>query len=77
MIRTVSGRRRHSEGRTDVVFLTSIAHDTDEGVGGLDCLPDALKGTRFYEPTSRGMEAKIGERLLELERLRREAKQKR
>ena len=26
------------------------AHDTEEGAGGLDCLPEALAGTSFYEP---------------------------
>jgi putative ATPase len=53
------------------------AHDTDEGVGGLDCLPDALQGARFYEPTARGLEGKIGERLRELRRLREDAAAKR
>ena len=52
------------------------AHDTGEGVGGLDCLPDALKGTRFYEPTSRGLEAKIGERLRKLDQARGRARRK-
>lgn len=47
------------------------AHDTEDGVGGLDCLPEALRGTRFYQPTSRGMEGRIGERLRELDELRR------
>ena len=26
------------------------APDTEEGMGGLECLPDALAGTRFYQP---------------------------
>lgn len=47
------------------------AHDTEDGVGGLDCLPESLQGTRFYEPLERGIEARIGERLRELEELRR------
>jgi hypothetical protein len=32
------------------------------------CLPDALAGTVFYEPTSRGTEARIAERLAEIRR---------
>ncbi len=44
------------------------AHDTEEGVGGLDCLPEALQGTTFYAPTARGVEARIRERLAEVRR---------
>ncbi len=51
------------------------AHDTEDGVGGLECLPDALAGTRFYVPSSRGLERKIGERVRELGRLRRKVRQ--
>lgn len=47
------------------------AHDTQEGVVGMQCLPDRLSGHRFYAPTDRGVEARIRERLLELRRLRR------
>ena len=50
------------------------AHDTDEGLGGLDCLPDALAGTRFYAPTARGIERRIRDRLEELGRLRQRAR---
>ena len=39
-------------------------HDVDGGVA-LDqqCLPDALAGREFYQPTERGLEGKIGEKL--------------
>ena len=50
------------------------AHDTEEGVGGLDCLPDALQGTRFYQPTARGIEKRIRERLEEIRRSRERAR---
>jgi len=50
------------------------AHDTEDAVGGLDCLPESLRGTRFYEPTDRGVEARIGERMREVERLREKAR---
>ncbi len=49
------------------------AHDTDEGVGGLDCLPDSLQGTRFYQPTERGFEAELGKRLAAFQALREKA----
>ena len=51
------------------------AHDTDDGVGGLDCLPEALQGTRFYHPTERGVEQRFRERLVRLEELRQKQRQ--
>jgi len=39
------------------------AHATEEGVGGLDCLPEAIAGTRFYEPRGRGFEEALKARL--------------
>ncbi|HEX5718792.1 MAG TPA: replication-associated recombination protein A [Thermoanaerobaculia bacterium] len=53
------------------------AHDTEEGTGGLDCLPDSLQGTRFYEPQGKGFEAKLKERLEKVRALREEVKKKR
>ena len=53
------------------------AHDTEEGTGGLDCLPDSLQGTRFYEPQGKGFEAKLKERLEKMRALREEVKKKR
>ena len=35
-----------------------------------DYLPDALRGRRYYEPTDRGHEREIGERLLAWRKLR-------
>lgn len=46
------------------------AHDTEAGTAGLDCLPDALRGTRFYQPTERGQEGRIGPHLAELRQQR-------
>jgi putative ATPase len=43
---------------------------TDAGVGGIDCLPESLQGTRFYEPKGRGFEAKLKERMEKLRELR-------
>ena len=53
------------------------AHDTEEGVGGLDCLPDAIAGTRFYEPKGRGFEQELNRRLAHFRKLRDEAKRRR
>jgi len=53
------------------------AHDVAEGVGGIDCLPEALAGERFYEPTDRGFEAELAERLARFRELRERVKAKR
>ena len=50
------------------------AHDTEEGVGGLDCLPDSLVGSRFYEPRESGFERELGERLERFSELRAQAR---
>jgi len=39
------------------------AHDTDEGTADLDCLPERLRGRRYYDPKPVGAEAGIKERL--------------
>ncbi len=39
------------------------AHDEAEGVSGMDCLPEALLGRRYYRPTDRGAETGIAARL--------------
>lgn len=39
------------------------AHDTAEKVADLDCLPPALLGRRYYEPTTAGSEARAKENL--------------
>ncbi len=51
------------------------AHDTEDGVGGIDCLPESMVGTIFYQPTARGHEAHIIKRLEDLESARRRARQ--
>ena len=39
------------------------AHDEPDGVADLECLPERLRGTTFYEPSGRGMEKLLSERL--------------
>ncbi|HEX4966536.1 MAG TPA: replication-associated recombination protein A, partial [Thermoanaerobaculia bacterium] len=53
------------------------APHTEEGVGGLDCLPESLQGTRFYEPKGEGFEADLKARLERFRALREEVKKKR
>ena len=50
------------------------AHDTEEGVGGMECLPEALRGERIYEPRKRGFERELGERIESFLELRRRAR---
>jgi putative ATPase len=52
------------------------AHATEEGVGGLDCLPEALAGTRFYDPKGRGFEENLKARLERYRELRESVRQK-
>jgi putative ATPase len=49
------------------------AHDEEDGVAGMDCLPEALAGKRYYRPTDRGREKDLAARL-EAARLIRERK---
>lgn len=42
------------------------AHDTEEKLSRMQCLPDALAGRRYYHPTAEGQERRTGERLQEI-----------
>jgi len=42
------------------------AHQFEDALPDMDCLPESLVGTRFYEPTGRGVEQRIRERLEEI-----------
>jgi putative ATPase len=39
------------------------AHDEPDAVAAMECLPDNLRGRRYYHPTTRGMEPDVAERL--------------
>ena len=39
------------------------AHDDPDAVAAMDCLPPALAGRRYYQPTTRGFEQEIARRL--------------
>lgn len=42
------------------------AHDAEEKLTDMECLPAFLKGREYYIPTSQGKEREIGERLLKI-----------
>ena len=50
------------------------APDTAERLGGLECLPESLRGERFYHPSREGFEAELAARLEEIERRRKKAR---
>ena len=39
------------------------AHDYEEKITAMQCLPDALKDRQFYHPTDQGQESRYKERL--------------
>jgi len=53
------------------------APDSEEGVGGIDCLPESLRGTTLYTPSASGFEARLAERLAEFHARRERARAKR
>jgi len=52
------------------------AHDLDEKVADMQCLPDNLKNRRYYFPTNEGVEKRIRERMEEIRKLRTRAGEK-
>ncbi len=43
------------------------AHDLKEKVADMECLPDSLRGRRYYHPTDQGMERRVREILAEIQ----------
>jgi putative ATPase len=46
------------------------AHNVENAIPDMECLPPSLAGRQYYFPTDRGMEKRIRERLAEIRRLR-------
>jgi putative ATPase len=42
------------------------AHQFEGAISTMECLPESLRGKKFYEPTDRGVEQRIAQRLEEL-----------
>jgi putative ATPase len=49
------------------------AHALQDALSDMECLPESLVGTRFYEPTNRGLEQRIAERLEEIRARKRQS----
>ena len=46
------------------------AHDEEDKVADMDCLPDSLQGRRYYHPTQEGREKQLAQRLEEIRKIR-------
>ena len=46
------------------------AHDTEEKLTNMQCMPDSLLGREYYRPTSQGQEAEWKERLERIKKFR-------
>jgi putative ATPase len=46
------------------------AHDEDDKVADMDCLPESLKGRSYYHPTQEGREKQLAARMEEIRRIR-------
>lgn len=52
------------------------AHDLDEKVADMDCLPSSLRNRQYYRPTEQGMERRIREILVEIRERKKRSSQK-
>ncbi len=50
------------------------AHENKDGIGRMACLPERFQDRVFYNPTDRGIEQRIAQRLVEIRRTRRDSK---
>ncbi len=50
------------------------AHDNTEKITNMECLPDAVRDRKYYEPTTQGREAEVKARLEEIEEKKRQMK---
>jgi putative ATPase len=46
------------------------AHDEEDRVANMDCLPDSLRGRSYYHPTQEGREKQLAQRMEEIRRIR-------
>ena len=52
------------------------AHDTEEKLTAMQCLPDSLLGKKYYRPTEQGRESRIKERLEQIEQWKEQHREK-
>ncbi len=48
------------------------AHDAEGKVADMECLPESLRGRRYYHPTQEGREKLLAQRMEEIRRIREE-----
>ena len=48
------------------------AHDSEDKLTNMQCLPDSLAGRSYYRPTAQGSEARVRERMAQIAAWRRE-----
>ena len=46
------------------------AHDEEDKIAAMDCLPDSLRGRSYYQPTQEGREKQLAARMEEIRRIR-------
>ncbi|HEV7968516.1 MAG TPA: replication-associated recombination protein A [Candidatus Acidoferrales bacterium] len=52
------------------------AHDVEDKVADMDCLPESLVGKNYYRPTDQGFEARLRQRMEEMRRIKDKRKAK-
>lgn len=52
------------------------AHNTEEKLTNMQCLPDSLVGTTYYHPTTQGLEARVKARLEEIKHWKKQHSEK-
>jgi len=52
------------------------AHDTEEKLTDMRCLPDSLLGKEYYRPTTQGLEGRFADRLAQIKAWKREQEKK-
>jgi len=48
------------------------AHDEEDKLSTMQCLPDSLKDRKYYKPTEQGQEARVKERMAQIEQWKKE-----
>jgi len=52
------------------------AHDVEDKVADMECLPESLAGKTYYHPTDQGFEARLRQRMEEIRRIKDQRKRK-
>ena len=50
----------------EIIDRVKKAHDTEEKLSRMQCLPDSLSDRRYYQPTEQGQEKQVKKRLEEI-----------